>query len=245
LFALESATVSEVDISDPRREFRRVRVLAAALLFFCLIQPGHSTPRPYHLEFDANLGAVFPRFRRFGNIKIHVYPAGVRADSALLNAFSRNGAPNLTVLKPMVRMHTDVAFTEMTAMIAAGTDEFEDVPRIVGPTVGRVGSLAATRYRLQYNKTEWIDVWTNRDVPANAQFRVIMDAAIRGLSERSADVARKIPGTPVYIELNFRGYSRVALLKLRRLTWNNVGETAALNLGNYYFKVPILDAIWR
>lgn len=67
----------------------------------------------------------------------------------------------------------------------------------------------------------------------------------RGLSYRSADVVRKIPGTPVYIELNFRGYDKVALLRLRRLTWNNDGETAALNLGNYYFKVPILDTIWR
>lgn len=237
--------MSEVDISDRRREFRRVRALAAALLFFCLIQPAHSAPRPYHLELDANLGAVFPTFGRFGNIKIHVYPAGVRADSSLLNAFSRNGARTVTVLKPMVRMYTDVAFTEMTTMIAAGTDEFEDVPRIVGPTVGKVGSLVAMRYRLQYNKTEWIDVWTTRDVPASAQFRAIIDAAIRGLSERSADVVRKIPGTPVYIELNFRGYDKVALLKLRRLTWNNVGETAALKIGNYYFKVLILDTIWR
>jgi len=137
--------VSEVDISDRRREFLRVRALAAALLFFCLIQPAHSAPRPYHLELDANLGAVFPTFGRFGNIKIHVYPAGVRADSSLLNAFSRNGARTLTVLKPMVRIYTDVAFTEMTPMIAAGTDEFEDVPRIVGPTAGKVGSLVAMR----------------------------------------------------------------------------------------------------
>jgi hypothetical protein len=235
--------VSEVDISDWRREFRRVGALAAALFLFCL--PAHSAPRKYHLELDANLGAVFPTFGRFGNIKIHVYPAGVRADSSLLNAFSRNGVRSVTVLKPTVRMYTDVAFTEMTTMIAAGTDEFEDVPRIVGPTVGKVGSLVAMRYRLQYNKTEWIDIWISRDVPANPQFRAIIDAAIRGLSDRSADVVRTIPGTPVYIELNFRGYDKLALLKLRRLTWNNHGETAALNLGNYYFKVPILDTIWR
>jgi hypothetical protein len=214
-------------------------------LSFCLILPAYPAPRPYHLELDANLGAVFPTFGRFGNIRIHVYPAGVRADSSLLNAFSRNGAKNLTVLKPMVRMYTDVALTEMTAMIAAGTDEFEDVPRIIGPTAGKVGALVASRYRLQYNKTEWIDVWTSRDVPANAQFRAVIDAAIRGLSARSADVVRKIPGTPVYIELNFRGYNKVALLKLRRLTWNSAGETAALKLGNYYLKVPRLDAIWR
>ena len=222
-----------------------MRALVAALLFFSVVRPAQAASRPYHLEVDANLGAVFPTFARFGNIRIHVYPAGVRADSSLLNAFSRNGARNLTVVKPMVHLYTDVALTEMTSMIAAGTEEFEDVPRIVGPTVGKVGSLVATRYRLQYNKTEWIDVWTTRDVPANAQFRAIIDAALRGLSERSADVVRKIPGTPVYIELNFRGYDKVALLKLRRLTWNNLGESAALNLGNYYFKVPILDAIWR
>ena len=223
-----------------------VKTLAAlSTLFFCLIQPAHSAPRPYHLELDANLGAVFPTFGRFGNIRIHVYPAGVRADSSLLNAFSRNGDRDLTLLKPMVRMYTDVALTEMTAMIAAGTDEFEEVPRIVGPATGKAGSLVASRYRLQYNKTEWIDVWTARDVPPNAQFRAVIDAAIRGLSARSADVVRKIPGTPVYIELNFRGYQKVALLKPRRLTWNNAGERAALNLGSYYFKVPSLDAIWR
>ncbi len=98
---------------------------------------------------------------------------------------------------------------------------------------------------MQYNDAEWIDVWTNRDVPTNPQFRAVIDAAIRGLSERSADLVRKIPGTPVYIELNFRGYHKVALLKLRRLPWNNSGETAALNLGGYYLEVPVLDAIWR
>jgi hypothetical protein len=186
-----------VDISDRRREFRRVAALAAALSLFCLALPANSAPRRYHLELDASLGAVFPTFGRFGNIRIHVYPTGVRADSSLLNAFSRNGARTLTVLKPMAHMYTDVAFTEMTRMIAAGTDELEDVPRIVGPTAGRVGPLAAMRYRLQYSKTEWIDVWTIRDVPANPQFRAIIDAAIRGLAERSAEVARNIPGTPV------------------------------------------------
>jgi hypothetical protein len=233
-----------VETGDQRREFRGVRVLAA-LLICCLVQPAYSAPRPYHLELDANLGAVFPKFGRFGNIRIHVYPAGVRADSSLLNAFSRNGERSLTVLKPMVRMYTDVTFSEMAAMIAAGTDEFEDVPRVIGPMAGKVGPLTAMRYRLQYNKTEWIDVWTTREVPVNAQFRLVIDAAIRGLSERSAALVRKIPGTPVYIELNFRGYKKVALLKLRRLTRNNAGETAALNLGNYYFRVPVLDAIWR
>ena len=195
----------------------------AALVLFCLVLPAYSAPRPYHLELDANLGGVFPTFGRFGNIRIHVYPAGVRADSSLLNAFSRNGARTVTVLKPMVRMYTEVALMEMTAMIAARTDEFEEVPRIVGPLAGRVGSLAAMRYRLQYNKTEWIDVWTNSDIPTNVQFRAVIDAAIRGLSARSADLVRKIPGTPVYIELNFRGYDKVALLRFRRVTWNNAG----------------------
>ena len=237
--------MSEVDTHKGHRGGYRRRLLASALFVLFLVPSADSATRPYHVELDADLGAVFPTFGRFGNIRIHVYPAGVRADSSLLNAFSRNGAKALIVLKPMVRMYTDVALTEMTAMIAAGTDEFEDVPRIVGPTAGKVGSLAAMRYRLQYNKTEWIDVWTSRDIPVNTQFRAVIDAAIRGLSERSADVVRKIPGTPVYIELNFRGYNKVALLKLRRLTWNNAGETAALNLGNYYFKVPMLDAIWR
>ena len=234
-----------MDTSPRRGQFRRTRIIAVALLFFSLIVPAHSATGPYHLELDANLGSVFPKFGRFGNIRLHVYPAGVRADSSLLNAFSRNGERSLTVLKPAVRMYTDVTFAEMAAMIAAGTDEFEEVPRVIGPTAGKVGSLAAMRYRLQYNKTEWIDVWTTREVPVNAQFRLVIDAAIRGLSERSAALVRKIPGTPVYIELNFRGYNKVALLRLRRLTPNNAGEAAALTLGNYYFKVPVLDAIWR
>src|SRR5437867_12755827 len=63
-------------------------------------------PRPYHIELIANPGAPFPFLSRFGTINLHIYPAGVRADTFWLNGFSRNGAPTVTVENPYGRMYT-------------------------------------------------------------------------------------------------------------------------------------------
>ena len=118
-------------------------------------------------------------------------------------------------------------------------------PPVQGPVTGKVGALRASRYRLIYGPGAWIDIWTTTDVPENAQLRAIVDSLVRGISPPTASVTHGLPGTPVYVELNFRRFKRVPFLKLKKLTWNNAGEADALKVGSYYMKAPLIDAVWR
>jgi hypothetical protein len=235
--------------------------MAALCIFLCL----GAAPRPsaaaaaarratppakrYHLELEAYPAAPFPWFAKFGTIDLHVYNGGVRAESFWLSGFSRNGSKELTIMNPVARMYTDMPLAEITSTIhsmsSADNDLAVGTPPIEGPIVGKVGSLRASRYRLVYGPAAWIDVWTTTDVPANAQLRALADSMIRGVSAPTANAASTIPGTPLYIELNFRRFQKVPFLKLKKLTWNNEGESDALKVGSYYFRAPVVDAIWK
>jgi len=217
----------------------------AALFLFCLAFPA-AAARNYHLELEAYPAAPFPSFYKFGTVTVHVFPGGVSAESLWLRGFTRQGSKAVTVVNPVMRMYTDVPITEITSIIAKGTDDpAVAAPPIVGPTNGKVGSLRAARYRLMYGPDAWVDVWTTMEIPDNPQFRLVVDGIVRGLSETTAAAARRIPGTPVYIELNFRRFQKVPFLKLKSLTWNNSAERETLKVGAYYVKAPLLDAIWR
>ena len=61
---------------------------------------------------------------------------------------------------------------------------------------------------------------------------------MRGLSPGTAAAMRTIPGTPLYVELNFRRYRNVDLLRLKSLVPNSEGEESALKVGRLYFFAP-------
>ena len=228
------------------KTFARWAALAAALFVFVAATP--QKPRTYHLELEAYPAAPFPYFKKFGTIDLHVYPKGVRAESFWLSGFSRSGTKTVTIMNPVARMYTDVPLTEITTMIknASMSDPLAaSKPPLEGPMPGRVGTTNASRYRLIYGPEAWIDVWTTREVPENAQLRAIVDSMVSGISAPTAQVTRTIPGTPVYVELNFRRFKKTPFLKLKKLTWNNAGEADALKVGSYYMRAPFLDAIWR
>ena len=226
------------------------RPIAAALFVFALAAAGATRPAPrkYHLELEAYPAAPFPYFSKFGTIDLHVYSGGVRAESFWLSGFSRNGTKTVTIMNPVARMYTDMPISEITTIVskvssndplAAGT------PPVEGPMAGRVGALKASRYRLVYGPSAWIDVWTTTVVPESAQLRSIVDSLVRGISPPTANVTRRLPGTPVYVELNFNRFKKLPFLKLKKLTWNNAGETDALKVGSYYIRAPLIDAVWR
>jgi hypothetical protein len=235
----------------PRFEMKpKGRPIAAALLVFALAASAATRPAPrkYHLELEAYPAAPFPYFTKFGTIDLHVYSGGVRAESFWLSGFSRNGTKTVTIMNPVARMYTDMPLTQITSMVseASSNDPLAATPPPVeGPISGKVGSLRASRYRLIYGPSAWIDVWTTTDVPESAQLRAIVDSFVRGISPPTASVTHGIPGTPVYVELNFRRFKKVPFLKLKKLTWSNAGETDALKVGSYYMKAPLLDAVWR
>src|SRR4051794_32618651 len=74
-------------------------------------------PPAYHLELEANPATPFPFLGKFGTVTLHVYPAGVRAETFWLNGFSRNGTNAVTVENPLGRMYTDVPVTQISAIL--------------------------------------------------------------------------------------------------------------------------------
>jgi hypothetical protein len=220
------------------------RFLLLALITVSL----HAAPPPaYHLELEANPATPFPFLGKFGTVTLHVYPAGVRAETFWLSGFSRNGTNAITVENPLGRMYTDVPVVQISATLhKIATSGMESAAPIATQiTSGTVKGIAARRYRLVYGPEAWIDVWTTDRIAENPQLRNIVNEFVRGISPATATSMNAIHGTPLYIELNFRRYKKIALVKMKKITWSSDGQDAALKPGTLYFKVPLLDSIWK
>lgn len=228
---------------------RPLLILAALAL---LHATAFAAPPPrYHLELEANPAAAFPYLSKFGtSIELHVYPSGVRAEALWLNSFSKNGAAAVTVANPLGRMYVDVPVAEIAPLLrklggAAASIERNATPQR-GPTMkGKVHGIDATRYRLVYGPEAWVDLWTTTAIAENPQMRRITEQLVSGISPGTARVARSLPGTPVYVELNFRRFKKVPLLKVKQLTFNVSAEDEkdALELGPVYMRAPLIDKL--
>ena len=220
------------------------RFLTIAL--FALALPLHA----YHLELEARPAAPFPFLGRFGTVTLHIYPHGVRANTFWLNGFSRNGSETVTVMNPLARMYTEVPIVEFPAVMArltgakGGRIQGES-PVLSAPRAGRVRGFAASRYRLVYGPSAWIDIWTTQIVPENPQLKRIVYEFVRNVAPATADLMRTIPGNPLYVELNFSHYHKLPLVRLKSLTMDSRGEATALEVGALYFKAPLIDSIWK
>jgi hypothetical protein len=207
-----------------------------------------ATVLPYHIQLEANPAAPFPFLSKFGTVTLHIYNAGVRADTLWLNGFSRNGTNTVTVENPLARMYTNVPVSDLVSMVqkmAKGhVDEYVPPP-IAKPVAGKVRGIPAKRYRMIYGEDAWIDVWTTERVPENPQLRTIINAFVEGVAPLTAKSMRSIPGTPIYVELNFSHYRKMPLVRLREFQATNAGQEKALSVGRLYFKVPLLDALWK
>ena len=223
---------------------RRILVLLAALV----VLPVAAAPaRPYHLTLEANPAAPFPFLSKFGTVTLHVYSGGVRAETLWLNGFSPNTSPNITVENPYGRMYTEVPVANVGSIIGklAGTELKNAMPQLATPTAGRVGELPATRYRLIYGPAAYIDIWSTHAVPENAQLRSIVIQFVSGISPGTASLAKTIPGTPIYVELNFRRFKKLPLLRLKSLAYDNSGEADALKVSSFMLHASVLDKLWK
>ena len=220
-------------------------LLAFALIAFATLLAAQPH---YHLELEANPAAPFPFLAKFGTVDLHVFGAGVRAETIWLNAFSRNGANDVTIMNPLARMYSDMPIADITSMLAklGGSREVVaySVP-VSAPVRGRVRGVDATRFRLVYGPEAWIDVWTTSVIPENAQFRRLVIEVVGAISPSAAEAARNIPGTPVYVELNFSHYKTLPLVRLKKLRFDSDGESDALKVGMLYLKAPFADAILK
>jgi len=222
--------------------------LAIALLFAAAAPtPAPQTPAPpqpsgYHLQLEATPGAPFPWLGQFGNVTIDVYPNGFRAESLLVNGFLRNGSPRVTVENRLSRVSNEVPLTAIAptigAIAGAGGIERGATGTLLPPSKGKVKGIDALRYRMSYGADAWIDLWMTTAIPENPALRSVVLEVVRGISPGTADVASKIHGTPVYVELNFRRFKKLPILKVKTLTFDAKGEEDALKVGTLYIKGP-------
>jgi hypothetical protein len=222
-----------------------------ALVIAIAVSLPAAAAQPYHLELEAMPDAAFPYLGRFGKIDLHVYASGVRGEALWLHGFSTNGAPAVTVANPLARMYVDVKTSEITSILTnlagdkAGKERKAKPPKL-GPTMkGKVRGIDATRHRLIYGKNAYVDIWTTDVIPPNAQLRTLVNKVVSGIAPGTAAVAAKLPGTPVYVELNFRRYQKVAILRLKKLSFTADGEKDALTLGPVYVRASILEKLFQ
>ena len=207
-------------------------------------------PKPYHLQLEANAAAPFPWLSKFGKVQLDVYRGGVHADTIWLDGFSRNGDPNVTILNPLGRLYVDVPVAEISpilAKLAAATagDERKAAPVLTSATKGKVVSIPATRYRLQYGPEAWIDYWTTTAIPENPQLRNIVLSIVEGISPGTALVAKDIRGMPLFVELNFRRYKKLPIVYVKKFAWQADDEEDALTRGPIYIRASVLEALWK
>jgi hypothetical protein len=221
--------------------------LILALLCLPALAAPAPQPRPYHLTLEADPAAPFPFLSRFGRATLHVYASGVRAETLWLNGFSRTGSTAITVENPLGRMYTEVPVTNVGSIVEklAGSELRNATPTLATPMAGRVGELAATRYRLIYGPEAYIDIWSTHAIPENRQFRTLVTQFVGGISAGTATLAKAIPGTPIYVELNFRRFKKLPLLRLRSLSYDNSSETDALKVSSFMLHASLLDNLWK
>jgi hypothetical protein len=217
------------------------------LLLACAASLHAAPPKPYHIELEANPAAPFPFLGKFGTVTLHVYPAGIRAETFWLNGFTRNGTGAVTVENPLGRMYTDVPLSQISATLhklsSSGVES--SAPAGITQSSGTVKGIPARRYRLTYGPEAWIDVWTTDAIPENPQLRAVINEFVRGVSPATAALINNLRGMPLYVELNFRRYKKLPLVRLKKVEWSNAGQDDALKVGMLYFKAPLLDSIWK
>jgi hypothetical protein len=224
---------------------RQLSLVLFALLSLFLLS---AAPRPYHLELEVTPKAAFPWLGPFGDLDVHVYPGGVRGEALWLNGFPRTGTKQVTVVNPLGRMYVDVATSEIAPTLAKLAGSSAGAERAARPALGstmkgKVKGIAATRHRLVYGPNAWIDVWTTDVVPSNPQLRLLVRNAISGVSPGTAAVADKLPGTPVYVELNFRRFRKLPIVRLKKLEFSAEGQEDALTLGKLYVRAGLLEKL--
>jgi hypothetical protein len=67
---------------------------------------------------------------------------------------------------------------------------------------------------------------------------------VRGISPRTGEIASTIPGTPVYVEMNFRRFKKVTLVRMKKLTHAADDEEDALTRGALYVRASVLEKLF-
>ena len=109
--------------------------------------------------------------------------------------------------------------------------------------MGKVKGLAAKRFRLLYGPEAFIDVWTTTAFGEAPQYRALINRFVGGISAPTAASLRVIQGVPIYVELNFRRFKKLPLLRLQTVVYDSKGEDDALKVASFMFRAPFGSVI--
>ncbi len=215
---------------------RRGLVLPLVVLLFV----SATGVRRSHLQLQSNVAATFPLMKRFGAITVDVYPHGFRASSIWLRAFAVNERKTITIENPISRMYDEMPMSEVGNMVrmVGGHPMNVGPPQQVVIAEGKVRGLPSHRYRLVYGANDFIDVWTTAALGPAPAFRAFIDAFVRAIAPASAAVLRKVPDTPIYVEVNMGQYRKLAIVSPRSIGYNVSGEAEALRVSPWMFRAP-------
>lgn len=204
----------------------------------------------YRLDLEVSPMAAFPFLKRFGKVDVSVFPGGVYADSSVVDAISRTGSPNVTVANPIARLYSEVPVRDVRQILVkmgGGKDEvfpgLPEFPLHKDVVIGKVRGIEAKRYRIMLGPKSWIDVWTTTVVPRNRQMELITAQMVSAMSRSAAKVMQKIPGTPIYVELNTSKHPKVVLMRMTSLQRSAQGEAEALSLGSFYARASLIEKL--
>lgn len=194
----------------------------------------------FHLQLQSNAAESFPLMKRFGAITIDIYPRGFRAKSVWLRGFAINGQNAITIENPISRTYAKQPMSSIGDMVRfiGGKPVQAAAPVDVQITTGNVGKLPSRRYRLIYAKNEYVDVWTTNALGGAPAFRAAVDEVVRAIAPGSAAVLRRIPGTPVYVELNMGEHRKFAIVRTAGVFRSAAGEAEALRVSPWMFPAP-------
>lgn len=234
---------------------RPLRFLLPLALALASTSLGSAQPRlgsHWRADLELTPGAVLPFLGSFAAADVSIYPSGVTAESTFLRAWSRNQSGAIRIEHQLARLYSDMPLTQIrpTVLGLAGKDEpiaRKARLRIDAPQSGRVRGLDAQRYRMHFSRRGYLDVWMTTTIPPSQQFRRIQNEFLSAISPAAAAEASRLPGTPVYVELNTPKHQKVVLLRLERVAVNLSAEAErdALSTGSLYVRAPFSDRFWR
>lgn len=226
-----------------------IRSLAVALLFV-VFSPSAALaapPGPYHLKLVVNPAAPFPFLGKFGEVELDVFAGGVRGSATLVRGFSTVGSGVVNVELPLSRIASQVKVSDIRPILAklAGTSSTISVaPLHILPKVlkGTVKGIPATRYTIVLGgPANTMDIWTTDRIPRNAQLVRLEEQFISAISPSAAATLKRLPGTPIYIELNTVNHKKLPLMKMESYSTSAADEQDALTAGSFFVDVPVSD----
>ena len=217
--------------------------LVLVLVLPALVTSAPPKPEPYRIDLELHPMAPFPFLSKFGSVDVSVFPGGVRADTLLVDAFSRVGTRGVTVENDVARTYFELTTADVRSLlltlsgskneIMPGLPQFPVAKDVIS---GPVRGVPAKRYRVVLGNEAFIDVWTTTVVPKNAQFHMLETELLRTVSAPAASLSSTIPGMPIFVELNTRRFKKLPLLKLKQIVRSAEGEAEALSVGALMMK---------